>query len=105
MAQPAGSTNGGIIGVSNKTSFGKNKVTSGTASGPATLTTQAGTRFIDALVVAGGGGGGNTAGGSAGGGGAGGYRTFSNLSTCGSTPYAYGVGAGGAANTSGTDTT
>ena len=72
MASPSGSANGGIIGVSNKASFGLNKVTSGTASGPGTLTTQPGTRLMDALVIAGGGGGGTTSGGSGGGGGAGG---------------------------------
>ena len=103
MASPSGSANGGIIGTTNKTSFGKNKVTSGTASGPGSLTTQAGTRLVDTLIVAGGGGGGSTSGGSAGGGGAGGVRPLSNLSVCGSSPYAYVVGAGGAKDTAGTD--
>ena len=79
MASPSGSANGGIIGTTNKTSFGKNKITSGTASGPGTLTTQAGTRLVDTLIVAGGGGGGSTSGGSGGGGGAGGVRPLSNL--------------------------
>ena len=50
--------NGGIIGPENKTSFGKNKVTSQTSTGD--LTTQPGTRFVDTLVVAGGGGGGGS---------------------------------------------
>ena len=56
MASPSGSANGGIIGKTNTTSFGKNKVTSKTSSGA--VTTQPGTRLIDYLVVAGGGGGG-----------------------------------------------
>jgi hypothetical protein len=51
-----GSPNGGIIGVINPTSFGKDTVTSKTSSGD--LTTQPGTRLVNALVVAGGGGGG-----------------------------------------------
>jgi hypothetical protein len=51
-----GSPNGGIIGVINPTSFGKDTVTSKTSSGD--LTTQPGTRLVDALIVAGGGGGG-----------------------------------------------
>ena len=46
--------NGGIIGPVNVTSFGKNKVTSKTASGD--ITTPPGTRFVDVLIVAGGGG-------------------------------------------------
>jgi hypothetical protein len=49
-----GSPNGGIIGVINPTSFGKDTVTSKTSSGDITL--QPGTRVISALVVAGGGG-------------------------------------------------
>ena len=52
-----GSPNGGIIGVINPTSFGKCTVTTKT-SGSSAVTTQPGTRLIDALVVAGGGGGG-----------------------------------------------
>ena len=72
MASPSGSANGGIIGKSNKTSFGKNILTSITASGPtspALAATQPGTRLINALVVAGGGSGGvdGSAGGGAGG--------------------------------------
>jgi hypothetical protein len=51
-----GSPNGGIIGVVNPTSFGKCTITSKTSSGD--LTTQPGTRLVNALVVAGGGGGG-----------------------------------------------
>ena len=47
-------TNGGIIGKTNKTSFGKCTVTTKTSSG--SLTTQPGTRLVQTLVVAGGGG-------------------------------------------------
>ena len=56
MASPAGSANGGIIGKSNKASFGKNKLTTTTCTGSTTLTTQPGTRLVDTLVVGGGGG-------------------------------------------------
>ena len=61
MASPSASSNGGIIGVSNTTSFGKNTQTTITASGPtspALALTQPGTRVIQTLIVAGGGGGG-----------------------------------------------
>ena len=62
--------NGGIIGPTNVTSFGKNKVTTKTAStSPSALTTQPGTRTARMLLVAGGGAGGGDGGG---GGGAGG---------------------------------
>ena len=81
-------TNGGIIGKVNKTSFGKNKVTTKTSTGCITL--RSGTNFIDAAVVAGGGGG------SSGGGGAGGLRQFTGISASGSIPAT--IGAGGAAN-------
>ena len=60
--------NGGIIGKTNQTSFGKCTVTTKTSTG--CLTTQPGTRLVSALVVAGGGGGSYNGGG----GGAGGYR-------------------------------
>ena len=53
-----GSSNGGIIGTSNKTSFGKDKLSVLTSSSPSAVTTQPGTRFINYAVVAGGGGGG-----------------------------------------------
>ena len=52
MASPSGSANGGVIGVSNKTSFGKCTVTSKTSTG--TITTQPGTRLVETLVVGGG---------------------------------------------------
>ena len=48
--------NGGIIGKSNKSSFGKCTVTIKTSNGA--ITTQAGTRVIKTAIVAGGGGGG-----------------------------------------------
>jgi hypothetical protein len=51
-----GSPNGGIIGVINPTSFGKDTQTIATSS--TTLTTQPGTRVVATAVVAGGGGGG-----------------------------------------------
>ena len=53
--------NGGIIGPNNKTSFGKNKITSKTSSG--NLCTSASTRIVEVNVIAGGGGGGYNVGG------------------------------------------
>ena len=79
--------NGGIIGPTNVTSFGKNKVTSKTSSGDITL--QSGTRVIDYLVVAGGGGASSDFGG---GGGAG-----ENATSTGGTGGG-GNGAGGSSN-------
>ena len=67
-------TNGGIIGKSNRASFGKCTVTSTTATG--CLTLQPGTRQIQTLLVSGGGGGGKAYGG---GGGGGGYRCVTNI--------------------------
>jgi hypothetical protein len=52
-------SNGGIIGTSNQTSFGKCTVTTTIATGSTTLTTQPGTRVVSYAVVAGGGGGGS----------------------------------------------
>ena len=49
----SGSLNGGVIGVNNKTSFGKNTVTIKT-SGSSTITTQSGTRVANVVVVGGG---------------------------------------------------
>ena len=90
-------TNGGITGVSNKTSFGKCKVTTKSSSTPSAVTTQPGTRLVETLVVAGGGGGGSTGGGSGGGGGAGGVRNL-ELSVCGNTALgAVVIGGGGSA--------
>ena len=87
----SGSANGGILGAINKASFGKNTVTTKTSSGD--ITTQAGTRIIDTLVIAGGGSGGNDAGG---GGGAGGMLPTTSVNVCGSTAYAAVIGAGSA---------
>ena len=84
-------TNGGIIGVSNNTSFGKCTVTTKTSSGD--ITTQPGTRVIESLVIAGGGSGGNDSGG---GGGAGGMLSTSSTNVCGATAYAAVIGAGSA---------
>ena len=50
-------SNGGIIGKTNKTSFGKCTVTVKTSSG--NITAQPGTKVVQALVVSGGGGGGS----------------------------------------------
>jgi hypothetical protein len=107
MASPSNSSqNGGILGVSNNTSFGKCKVTEKTSNAPSAVTTQPGTRFVDTLVVAGGGGGGSTSGGAGGGGGAGGVRAISNIPVCGNTALgAVVIGGGGAADTSGADST
>ena len=58
--------NGGIIGPTNITSFGKNKVTTKTASTPSAATTQPGTRIAQMLLVAGGGAGGGDGGGGCG---------------------------------------
>ena len=93
--------NGGIIGPTNTTSFGKNKVTAKTASTPTIATTQPGTRIINTLVVAGGGAGGNSAdsGGAGGGGGAGGVLQTNCLSVVGCQVLgAATIGAGGSAS-------
>ena len=82
MASPSGSQNGGILGVSNKTSFGKNTVTTKTSNSPSAVTTQPGTTLVNAIVVAGGGGGGGIVGG---GGGAGGVRCLTNIPVSGNT--------------------
>jgi len=81
-------TNGGIIGKSNKTSFGKCTVTVKTSTGCVTL--QPGTRFVKSLIVAGGGGGGTSYGS---GGGAGGARNI-EINASGTVPVV--VGGGGA---------
>ena len=62
-----GSSNGGVIGKTNKSSFGKDTVTSKTSSG--NITAQPGTRVVQATTVAGGGGGASRGGGGGGGGG------------------------------------
>ena len=58
MPRGGGTPNGGVIGKTNRTSFGKCTVTSKTSSAPSAVTTQAGTRLVNTVVVAGGGGGG-----------------------------------------------
>jgi len=96
MASPSNSSNnGGILGVSNKTSFGKDTITEKTSTG--CFTTQTGTRVVQALLVAAGGAGGGGAG--AGGGGAGGYLC-TEVNVCGSTSYKLTIGAGGVATPS-----
>ena len=90
-------TNGGLIGKTNVTSFGKCTQTVHTSSG--TKTFQPGTRVLKALVVAGGASGGSDQGG---GGGAGGLRIIDsiNLAT-NSAPIT--IGAGGTAKGSGSN--
>ena len=83
----SGSANGGVIGKTNKSSFGKNTVTIKTSSGCVTL--QPGTRIIKTAVVAGGGGGG----GGYSGGGAGGLQNI-EINASGSVPTV--IGGGGA---------
>ena len=90
MASPSGSANGGIIGASNKTSFGKNTITSITATG--CHTTQEGTTLVDAFIVGGGGSGASDRGG---GGGGGGVRTIQCIPVCAGTAVPVQVGGGG----------
>ena len=80
-------SNGGIIGKTNKTSFGKCTVTTKTSTG--NITTQPGTRLVNTLVVAGGGGGGHDGGG---GGGAGGLRNITDIPVNGSAAVPITVG-------------
>ena len=89
MASPSGSANGGIIGKTNTTSYGKDTITSKTATG--NVCTKAGTRLAQVLIVAGGGGAGND---TSGGGGAGGVRNLS-IPMAGSTAVPVTVGGGG----------
>ena len=93
--------NGGIIGPVNYQSYGKCTVTNKTSSG--TVTTQPGTRVVQALIIAGGGAGGSASGSSnqgGGGGGAGGYLC-TEVNVNGNSPYTATVGAGAAATPSG----
>src|SRR5438309_1627834 len=69
-----------------------------------TFTVPAAVKNIDTLVVIGGGGGGGF-GGDGSGGGAGGYATFINISVSPGQTITFDVGAGGAAETNGTDST
>ena len=50
-----GSANGGVIGKTNKVSFGKCTQTVVTSNSPSAVTTQPGTRLVKTLIVAGGG--------------------------------------------------
>jgi hypothetical protein len=90
----SGSANGGVIGKTNKSSFGKNKVTVKTSSG--NITALSGTRVVQATLVAGGASGGSNQGegDGGGGGGAGGLKTFPSVNACGT--IAVVVGGGGA---------
>ena len=83
-------SNGGIIGKTNKTSFGKCTQTVVTSDG--CHTTQPGTGVVKVLLVGGGAGGGNNQGG---GGGAGGAEVFNCVSVNGNTAYPIDIGAGG----------
>ena len=88
--------NGGIIGPVNLSSYGKCTVTNKTSTG--TVTTQPGTRVVQALIIAGGGAGGSASGSSdqgGGGGGAGGYLC-TEVNVNGNSPYTATVGAGAA---------
>ena len=85
----SGSSNGGVIGVSNKSSFGKCTQTVKTSSGDITL--QPGTRVVKSLIVAGGGGGGTSYGS---GGGAGGVRNI-EINASSSIPVTIGGGGAG----------
>ena len=97
MPRGGGTSNGGVIGKTNKTSFGKDITTVKTSTGA--ITTQPGTRVVQAAIVAGGGGAGDVNPGNvgSGGGGAGGVRNI-QINVSGGTPYTATVGAGGAGN-------
>ena len=103
MPRGSANQNGGILGKVNKTSFGKNKITSTTSTG--NFTTQPGTTVLNVAVVgagAGGGAGGTRGGG---GGGAGGFQSSNCISVCGNTAYPVTIGGGGAgANSDGKGT-
>jgi len=88
-------SNGGIIGKTNKASFGKCTVTSKTSS--CSVTTQPGTRVVQAAIISGGGGAGGAGNlfTSRGGGGAGGLRNI-EINVSGNTTYCAVIGAGGA---------
>ena len=86
-----GSLNGGIIGKTNSTSFGKNKTTKVTASGCYTTPSTVGA--VQVAVIAGGGGGGGDKGG---GGGAGGLlNPGAVIPVTASTGYPVTIGGGG----------
>jgi mucin-19 len=86
-------SNGGIIGKSNKTSFGKNKITAVNATG--CFTSQSGTTLVAAMLVGGGGGTQgvkNTPGSGAGGGG---VVLHPGVAICAGTSYPIVIGGGG----------
>lgn len=95
-------SNGGIIGKTNQSSFGKCTVTTKTSSG--NLCLQSGTRVISATIVAGGGAGGGSAGSctASAGGGAGGLRNV-ELNAQGTIPVTIGAGGSGQPNNTGGD--
>ena len=76
-----GSSNGGVIGKTNKASFGKDIVTSKTSSGNVCL--QSGTRIVSVAVIAGGGGVS---------GGGGGFRLLESVNAQGTVPVTIGGG-------------
>ena len=86
----SGSSNGGVIGKKNPSSFGKNTITSKTSTGNVCL--QSGTRIVQTVIVAGGAGGGRDGGG---GGGAGGLRNLEVNAKCSVTATVGGGGSGG----------
>src|SRR5210317_1788108 len=91
------SSNGGIVGVDNPPVLQPETITTFNSSG--TLTTAPYTSEVEYLVIAGGAGGGSTVGG---GGGAGGYRTATGFPVS-EGAHTVTVGAGGAQDTSGSD--
>ena len=101
MASPSNSSqNGGILGVSNKTSFGRCTVTTTTSTGCITL--QPGTRVVSAMIVAGGGGSGTghpSSGVGGGGSGGGGMILIPEISASGCAPVV--IGSGGSAGSIG----
>ena len=90
-------SNGGIIGKSNKSSFGKNKITAVNATG--CFTSQPGTTLISAMLAGGGGGTSGVRNTPGAGGGGGGVVLHPGLTICGNTSYPIVIGAGGTAGT------
>ena len=88
-----GSSNGGIIGKSNKASFGKDKITAVNATG--TFTTQPGTQVVATMLAGGGGGSLGVKNMSGAGGGGGGVVLHPGKIVCGATSYPVVIGAGG----------
>ena len=88
-----GSLNGGIIGKSNKSSFGKDKITAVNATG--TFTTQPGTQVVATMLAGGGGGSLGVRNMSGAGGGGGGVVLHPGTNVCRATSYPVVIGAGG----------